>query len=61
MCSFLRYYAKYSEEFDVLGSSRNGGVISARYCCPGQRSGFNNFRVSYEASRFAAAKAHPGS
>lgn len=58
---FLRYYAKYSESFDVLGSSHNGGVISASYCCPGQRSnGFNKFLVSYEASRFAAAKANPG-
>ncbi len=58
---FLRYYAKYSDEFDVLGSSHNGGVISAHYCCPGQRSnGLNKFLVSYEASRFAAAKTNPG-
>jgi hypothetical protein len=58
---FLRYYAKYDASFDVLGSSHNGGVISAHYCCPGQRSdGFNKFLVSYEASRFAAAKANPG-
>ena len=58
---FLRYYAQYSEGFDVLGSSHNGGVISAQYCCPGQRSdGFNKFLVSYEASRFAAAEANPG-
>jgi hypothetical protein len=58
---FLRYYAKYDPSFDVLGSSHNGGVISAHYCCPGQRSdGFNKFLVSYEASRFAATKANPG-
>jgi hypothetical protein len=58
---FLRYYAKYDASFDVLGSSHNGGVISAHYCCPGQRSdGFNKFLVSYEASRFAAAKPNPG-
>ncbi len=41
---FLRFYAKFDSGFDVLGSSHNGGTISARYCCPGERAdGINKF------------------
>jgi hypothetical protein len=47
---FLRYYAKFDGAFDVIGSSHNGSVISAHYCCPGVRAdGSNKFLVSYEA------------
>ncbi len=58
---FVRYYGKLSAGFDVLGSSHNGGTISARYCCPGVRAdGFNKFLVSFEAWRGLAAEPNPG-
>lgn len=59
---FLRYYAKYNSEFNVMGSSHNGSTISAKYCCPGiPADGTNKFFVSYEASRFDNTVANPGS
>jgi hypothetical protein len=58
---FLRYYAKFDGAFNVVGSSHNGSVISAHYCCPGVRAdGFNKFLVSYEAWRDSAASPNPG-
>ena len=58
---FLRYYAKFDEGLNVLGSSHNGSTISARYCCPGERAdGYNKFLVSYEAARFEPATHSPG-
>jgi hypothetical protein len=58
---FLRYYAKFDGGFNVLGSSHNGSIISAHYCCPGVRAdGDNKFLVSYEAWRDNAATANPG-
>jgi hypothetical protein len=58
---FLRYYAKYDGQFNVVGSSHNGSVISAHFCCPGVRAdGSNKFLVSYEAWRDSGATANPG-
>ena len=58
---FLRYYAKFDGQFNVVGSSHNGSVISAHYCCPGVRAdGYNKFLVSYEAWRDSGATANPG-
>ncbi len=58
---FLRYYARFDGGFNVIGSSHNGSVISAHYCCPGVRAdGFNKFLVSFEAWRDGAATANPG-
>jgi hypothetical protein len=58
---FLRYYAKFDKEFNVLGSSHNGSTISARYCCPGVRAdGYNKFLVADEAWRGETAAANPG-
>jgi len=58
---FLRYYAKFDGAFNVLGSSHNGAVISAHYCCPGVRAdGSNKFLVSYEAWRDSTATLNPG-
>jgi hypothetical protein len=58
---FLRYYAKFNKDFDVLGSSHNGGIISAHYCCPGVvADGYNKFLVSYEASRWETSTGNPG-
>jgi hypothetical protein len=59
---FLRYYAKYNSEFNVIGSSHNGCTISASYCCHGvPADGKNKFLISYEASRFDKTVANPGS
>jgi hypothetical protein len=58
---FLRYYARFDGAFNVVGSSHNGSVISAHYCCPGVRAdGANKFLVSFEAWRDSAATANPG-
>ncbi len=58
---FLRFYAQYGAGFDVLGSSHNGAMLQANYCCPGvPADGSNKFLVSYEASRFEASVANPG-
>ena len=58
---FVRYYAKFDQGFNVLGSSHGGSSISARYCCPGvPANGFNKFLVSYEAWRDDASAANPG-
>ena len=58
---FVRYYGKLNAGFNVLGSSHNGGTISARYCCPGVRAdGFNKFLVSFEAWRDLASAPNPG-
>ncbi len=58
---FLRYYARFDEGFNVLGSSHAGSTISAHYCCPGVRAdGYNKFLVSYEAWRDSTATANPG-
>src|SRR5262245_49383132 len=58
---FLRYYAKYDADFDVIGSSHNGSTMSGKYCCPGVRAdGFNKFLVSYEAWRESSATPNPG-
>ncbi|PYR35598.1 MAG: hypothetical protein DMF90_13035 [Acidobacteria bacterium] len=58
---FLRYYAKFDTGFNVLGSSHNGAVISANYCCPGvPADGTNKFLASYEAWRDDTATANPG-
>jgi hypothetical protein len=58
---FLRYYAKYDEAFNVVGSSHNGSSMSGKYCCPGvPADGYNKIFVSLEAGRFDAATANPG-
>jgi hypothetical protein len=58
---FLRYYAKFDSGFNVLGSSHNGAMISAHYCCPGvPANGTNKFLVSYEAWRESTTTANPG-
>jgi hypothetical protein len=58
---FLRYYAKFDEGYNVVGSSHNGNSISSRYCCPGERAdGYNKFLVNYETARFDTNTANPG-
>jgi hypothetical protein len=58
---FLRAYAKYGDGFNVVGSSHNGLIIQAHYCCPGvPADGQNKFFVSYEAARFDTSVPNPG-
>jgi hypothetical protein len=58
---FIRYHAKFDGGFNVLGSSHNGVLVSANYCCPGVKAdGFNKFVVSYEAWRDQANQPNPG-
>ncbi len=58
---FVRYYAKFDPGFNVLGSSHNGGWISASYCCPGVRAdGYNKFLVSAEFWRDSTSTPNPG-
>jgi len=63
---FLRFYIRYDPAFDVVGSSHNGGGISAHYfpggmATPGVRAdGTNKFLVEYEAWRGEVTDASPG-
>jgi hypothetical protein len=58
---FLRYYARFDEGYNVLGSSHNGSSISSHYCCPGERAdGYNKFLVNFETERFETTLANPG-
>lgn len=62
----LRYYAKFSAPYDVVGSSHNGSSISAHYfdgnrATPGVRAdGMNKFLVNLENWRGDAATPSPG-
>ena len=64
---FLRYYSRYDPTFDVLGSSHNGGGISAHYYMSGMATpgvpadGMNKFLIEFEAWRGEAADPNPGS
>lgn len=65
---FLRFYSKFDGAFDVVGSSHNGGGISAHYfkpdggATPGiPADGKNKFLVEYECWRGEAAEPNPGS
>lgn len=64
---FLRYYSRFDPNFDVVGSSHNGGGISAHYYIDGQATpgvpadGFNKFLIAYECWRGEAEEASPGS
>jgi hypothetical protein len=63
---FIRWYSRFDSSFDVLGSSHNGGGVSAHYfmgsmATPGvPADGYNKFLVSYECWRDAAATPNPG-
>jgi hypothetical protein len=64
---FLRYYAKFDKSFDVVGSSHNGGGISAHYFVNGNATpgvpanGTNKFLIEYEFWRGEATDLSPGS
>jgi hypothetical protein len=63
---FLRYYSKFNLEFDVVGSSHNGSMISAHYFVDGHATpgipadGYNKFLAGYESWRGEAAEPNPG-
>ncbi len=63
---FLRYYSKFEQGFDQVGSSHNGGSISAHYFIDGKATpgvpadGTNKFLADFENFRFDAATAKPG-
>jgi hypothetical protein len=63
---FLRYYARYDAGFDVVGSSHNGGGISAHYYVDGRATpgvpadGLNKFLVEFEAWRGEEQEPNPG-
>jgi hypothetical protein len=64
---FLRFHSKFDPSFDVVGSSHNGGGISAHYFVDGQATpgvpadGTNKFLVEYEAWRSQESEPNPGS
>ena len=63
---FLRYYSRFESPFDVVGSSHNGGGISAHYfinnmATPGvPADGKNKFLVNFEDWRGDATVPSPG-
>lgn len=64
---FIRFYAKFNNEFNVSGSSHNGSTISSSYWegpggGPGiPADGYNKFLVSGESWRDANSAPNPGS
>ncbi len=63
---YLRFHSKFDTSFDVVGSSHNGGGISAHYFVNGQATpgvpadGTNKFLVEFECWRGEATTASPG-
>lgn len=64
---FLRFYSRFEGTNDIVGSSHNGGGISAHYFPGGMATpgipadGYNKFLVEYECWRGEAADMAPGS
>lgn len=63
---FLRYYAKFENTFDIIGSCHNGGGISAHYFINGQATpgipanGYNKFLIEFECWRGETQTTNPG-
>lgn len=63
---FLRFYSRFEEDFDQLGSSHNGGYLAAiapglPYATPGVKAdGRNKFVASYECWRGETETPSPG-
>jgi hypothetical protein len=63
---YLRWYSKFDSNFDVVGSSHNGGGISAHYFIGNQATpgipadGKNKFLTEFEHWRGEAATKSPG-
>lgn len=63
---FLRFYSRFDGSFDVVGSSHNGGGISAHYFVDGMATpgipadGTNKFLIEFECWRGEASEPNPG-
>jgi len=63
---FLRWHSKFESSFDVVGSSHNGGLISAHYAKDGRATpgipadGKNKFLIAYECWRGEEKEPNPG-
>jgi hypothetical protein len=63
---FLRFYSRFDTTFDVVGSSHNGGGISAHYFVDGHATpgipadGYNKYLIEYECWRGEEAEPNPG-
>jgi hypothetical protein len=58
---FVRFYARFDVNFDVLPSGHNGSTIQSKYSGPGiPANGTNKFLISYEAWRDSAGDPNPG-
>lgn len=63
---FLRFYSRFDGSFDVVGSSHNGGGISAHYFVGGMATpgipadGTNKFLIEFECWRGEASEPNPG-
>jgi hypothetical protein len=63
---YLRWYSKFDPSFDIVGSSHNGGGISAHYFVNGNATpgvpadGTNKFLMEFEDWRGDVATANPG-
>ncbi len=63
---YLRFYSKFDKNFDITGSSHNGGGISAHYfqgnnATPGvPANGTNKFLIEFESWRGATTDKSPG-
>lgn len=63
---FLRFYSRFDGSFDVVGSSHNGGGISAHYYIDGRATpgipadGMNKFLIEFECWRGEDADPNPG-
>lgn len=63
---YLRYYSRFADNFDIVGSSHNGADISAHYYQNGNATsgvpadGTNKFLVAFESWRGEAAEPNPG-
>jgi len=63
---FLRFYSKFDGSFDVVGSSHNGGGISAHYFVDGMATpgvpadGYNKYLIDFECWRGEESDPNPG-
>lgn len=63
---FFRYYSKFEQTFDIVGSSHNGGGISAGYYENGRATpgipadGHNKFLAEFEFWRSDSSEPSPG-
>jgi hypothetical protein len=63
---FMRYYSRFDPGWDQVGSSHNGGCLSAHYFINGQATpgvpanGTNKYLATFEDGRFESAVPTPG-